>query len=179
MHGLLAECAQEPQRHQVQITIDETVPAHELRLAELSGLMVYGLFANLIKAGILGQIGNEAVHLAKYLDILDHLIAIGLQTAVEVVQILDAADLAGRGIEELRGDGLRQRVTLTAVLLVAAHQVVFLVHNHVVQLRNLVGRVLQVGIHRDDDVALSLLETAVEGRALAVVTTELDALYVL
>ena len=62
------------------------------------------------------------------------------------------------------------------LLLVAAHQVVTVVHNHTVKLWNLVGRVLQVGIHRDDNVTLCLLESAKECRRLAVVAAELDAL---
>ena len=95
------------------------------------------------------------------------------------MQVLDATDLAGGGVEELGGDGLRQGVTLAAVLLVAADKVVLLVHNHVVQFRNLVGRVLQVSIHRDDDIALSLFETTEQGWALAVVAAKLDALHVL
>ena len=179
VHGLLAKCSEEPQRHQVEIAVDKTVPAHELRLAVLALLVVYGLLANLVETSILGQIGDEAVHLAEHLDILDDLTAIGFQATVEVVQVLDAADLARSGVEELCGDGLRQGVTLAAVLLVATDKVVLLVDNHVVQARYLVGRVLQVCVHRDDNVAYSLLETTEQGRALAVVAAKLDALHVL
>ena len=68
--------------------------------------MVYHFLANLAETGVLGQIGNEAVHLAKHFDVFDNLSTIGLQATVEVVQVLDAAHLTGCGIEELCGDGL-------------------------------------------------------------------------
>ena len=138
--------------------------------------MVYHFLANLVETSILGQIGDIAVHLTIDLNILHHILAVGLETAVEVVQVLDAAHLAGGGVEQLRRQRLRQRVI--ALLLVAAHQVVLLFLHHTVQFRNLVGRVLQVGIHRDHHVALCFGKAAVEGRALAVVTAELDALHV-
>ena len=77
------------------------------------------LLANLVETGILGQIGNIAVHLTIDLDILHHILAIGLQAAIEVVQILDATHLAGRCIEQFRWKGLRDRVI--TFLLVAAH----------------------------------------------------------
>ena len=48
--------------------------------------------------------------------------------------------------------------------------------DHLVQTGYLVGRVLQVGVHSDDDIALCTLEPAVQGGTLAVVATELDGL---
>ena len=72
MHRLLAEVGKEPQGEQVQIAVEETVKA-KLGFAILAGLVVYHLLANLVKAGVLGQVGNIAVHLAIDLDILDHL----------------------------------------------------------------------------------------------------------
>ena len=66
-----------------------------------------------------------------------------------------------------------------AFLLVAADEVIAILFDHPVQLGNLVGRVLQVGIHGNDDIALCLFEATIEGRALAVVAAELNALDVL
>ena len=101
--------------------------------------------------------------------------AVSLQTTVEVVQVLDTAYLAGSGIEELRGQRLRQRVI--AFLLIAAHQVVAVLLDHAVKLGYLVGGVLQVGIHRDDHVTLCFGEATVESRALSIVAAELDAFH--
>ena len=117
MHGLLAKGTQEPQRQQVKIAIDEAVQSHELRLAVLAGLMVYHLLANLVEARILCQIGNVTMHLAIHLDVLHHISAVGFQSAVEVVQVLDATHLAGRRVEKFRGKGLRYGVV--AFLLIA------------------------------------------------------------
>ena len=72
------------------------------------------------------------MHLAIYLNVLDNVAAVRLKSAVEVVQVVYAANLACCGVEELGGDGLREWVALLAVLLVAAHEVVSVVHNHVV-----------------------------------------------
>ena len=93
------------------------------------------------------------------------------------MQVVYAADLARRRIKQLRGNRLRQRVV--TLLLVSAHEVVLLLRYHAVKFRDLIGRVLQVGIHRDDDIALGSLEAAVEGRTFAVIAAELDAVYVL
>ena len=141
--------------------------------------MVNGLFSNLVEASNFCEIGHIAVHLTIDLNVLDHFLAIGFQSAVEVVQVFDTADLPGCGVEELCRNGFRQRVSLFAVLLESAHQVVAIFLDHTVQFRNLVGWVLQVGVHRDDNISFCLLETTIQGRRLAVVATELDAFHVL
>ena len=66
-----------------------------------------------------------------------------------------------------------------ALLFVTAHQVIVLVHYHMVESWNLVGRVLQVSIHRNDNIALGSLETAIECGTLTVVAAEFDAFHVL
>ena len=137
--------------------------------------MVYGLLADACEAGCLGQIGDVSVHLAVNLDVLDHFAAIGLQSAVEVVQILDAAHSPGCGIEEFGGQCLREWVV--AFLLVAAHQVVSLLAYHAVEGGYLVRRVLEVGVHGDDHISLGGCESAVKCRALAIVAAELDGVH--
>jgi hypothetical protein len=80
------------------------------------------------KTGQFGQIGYVAVHVAVHFDMFHHIASVGFQPAVEVVQILYAAHTACRGIEQLGGHGLRQRVV--ALLLIARHQVVAVTGNH-------------------------------------------------
>ena len=134
-----------------------------------------GLLADACEACVLGQIGDVAMHLAIHLDVLYHFAAIGLESAVEVMQIVNAAHPACCGVEELCGDGLGQRVALTTVHLIAAHQVVTVLANHSVEFGNLVGRILQVGVHGDDHIAFGLGKAAIQSRALAIVAAELDA----
>ncbi len=69
-------------------------------------------FAYLGKACILGKIWDVTMHLTIYLDVLDYVAAISLQSAVEVMQIVYAAYLAGSSIEEFGRDGLAQRISL-------------------------------------------------------------------
>ncbi len=103
VHGLDAEGGEEPQGYQVQIAVEETVQPAELGLAVLARLMVHHLLADFLEAGVLGQVGDVAVHFAVDFDVLYHLVAIGLQSAVEVVQVFDARHVAGRGVEDLVG----------------------------------------------------------------------------
>ena len=100
--------------------------------------MVYGFLTNLVKTRVLGEVGDETVHLPEHLDVLDHLLAIGFQSTVEVMQVLDTTDLAGSGIEEFGGKRLRQRVTLPTVLLVAADKVVTVLLDHLIEFGNLI-----------------------------------------
>ena len=66
---------------------------------------------------------------------------------------------------------------VVAPALPSRDEVVALLCYHAVKLRYLVGGVLQVGVHCDDDFAPGRLESAVECGALAVVAPEADAAY--
>lgn len=114
------------------------------------------------------------MHLAVDFDVLHHFLAIGFQTAVEIVQVLDSAHAAGRGVEQLGRQGFRQGVV--AFLLIPRNEVVALIGDHVIEGGDLVGRILQVCVHRDDDVALRGAEATEKGWRLAVVAAELDAM---
>ena len=78
--------------------MEETVQS-ELALAVLACLMVYHKLANLVKTGILGKIRNVAVHVAVDLNVLDYLVTVCLESAVEVVQVSDTRNLTCGGIE--------------------------------------------------------------------------------
>ena len=175
VHRFQPETVEEPQRQQVQIAVDKAVQSAELRLTELARLVMHHLLAYASEARVLRQVRDVAVHFAVHLDVLHHLAAVSLQPAVEVVQVRDAAHLARRGVEKFRGDSFRQRVV--AFLLVARNQVVAILRNHAVQLRNFVGRILQVRVHRDDHAPFCLSEAAEERGRLAVIAAELDAVH--
>ena len=177
MHRLATEGGEKPECHQVEITVDKPVPTHKLRFSVFARLMVDTLLAYLVEPRILCEIRDVAVHLSIYLDILHNLFPISLQSAVEIMKVMYARHLAGRGIEELRGYGLGQRIALAAVHLVAADKVITVIHYHAVKLGNLVGRILKVGIHGNHNISLSLLKTTEEGGRLAVVAPELYAMH--
>lgn len=139
--------------------------------------MLYHLLAYAGEAGVLGQVGDVAVHVAVDFDMFYHRGAVGLEPAIEVVEVLDAAYATGRGIEQLGGYGLGQRIV--ALFLVAGHQVIAFFGNHSVQLGNFVRAVLQVGVHSDDHVALGGGEARVQCRRFAVIAAEGDAAYML
>lgn len=174
MHRLAAKLRDKPQTQQVEITVDKTVQA-KLRSAIFAGLMVHHLLADACKTRIFGKIRDIAVHLAINLDVFNHILAISLQTAVEIVQILDATHLARRGIEKLCRNRLRQRVV--ALLLPSRHKVVAILHNHPIKFRNLVRTVLKVGVHSNHHIALGTLESNVQRRRLAIVAAETNTLH--
>ena len=176
VHRLLAELVEEPYRHQVQIAVDKPVHA-ELRDAELALAVLDDLLANPGETGVLGEVRDIAVHLAEHLDVLHHILPVRLQAAVHIMQLY-ARYAAGCGVEQLRRQILRQRIVV-ALLLPAAHQVKAVLGDHPVQFGNLVRRVLQVSVHRDDHIALRSLESAVQCGTLAVVPAEADAVHML
>ena len=156
---------------QIQVAFHGTFEA-ELRAAVFAGVVLDDLFADTAEPGLLRQNRNETVHLAVDLDRLDNLAAVGLQPAVEIVEF-DAGDPARRPVEEFARPAFADRVA--ALLLPAGYQVVPFFEDHAAQFGNLVGRILQVGIHRDDDLAFGCGETAVQGCRLAVIAGEADA----
>ena len=113
---------------------------------------------------------DEAVQLAVQPQPLHDLGPVGLQPAVEVVQA-QAGDAAGDPVEDLRRDAPRERVA--PLRLPAADEVEALVELRQ-QPRDLGRIVLEVGVDRDDDVALGVREPRRERRRLAEVPAQAD-----
>ena len=118
-----------------------------------------------------GEDGDETVHLAVDLDGLDDLAAVSLETAIEIVEP-DTRRNARGPIEELAGPPLADGVE--TLLFPPGDKVVALVENHAPHGGNLVGRILQIGVHGEDDLALRGLEPAKERGRLAVIAGETD-----
>ena len=133
--------------------------------------MLDDLLADPLESGLFGQNRDITVHLAIDFDRLDHPTAIGLQSAIEIMQP-DSRNGAGRPVEKLARPPLPGRVV--ALLFPARHQIVPFVEDHTPQSRNLVRRVLQVGVHRENHLAARFSETAIQGGGFAVVASELD-----
>lgn len=169
VHRLGTELACEPERGEVKVAVDEAVKS-EFARAVFACLMVDYLLAYASEAGIFGEIRDVTMHVAVDLDVLDDLIAVGFESAVEVVEVLDAADTACRGIEQLGGYGLGEGVV--TFLLPSADEVVAVLGDHAVEFRDLVRRVLKIGIHGDDHTSAGTGEACVERRGFAVVAAE-------
>ena len=118
-----------------------------------------------------GQRRNEPVQIAIEADSLDDRRAIGLERRAEVVERY-ARQLRHQPVGQLRRQPARPEV-VDALLSPPADDVV-----PVVQLceqrRNFLGRVLQVAVHRDDDVAGGRVESSREGGGLAVIPRQVD-----
>ena len=160
----------ERDRNQVQVALDHAFHA-ELRGAVFARPVADYLLADAAESGLLGQDRDVAVHLAVDFDRLDHLAAVGFQSAVEVVEF-DARDGARRPVEEFAGPAFADRVVTFEFP--SRNHVVALFEDHAAHVGNFVGRVLQVGVHREDHVAFGGGESAVECGRLAVVAGEPD-----
>ena len=100
----------------------------KLALAIFPCLVVHHKLAYLGVSGVLGQVGDISVHIAIYLYALYNLVAVSLEPAVEVVQVLYARNLACRGVEQLGGQCFAQWVV--SFLLVSADKVVAFLFYH-------------------------------------------------
>ena len=143
MHGTLTEAGDEADGQHVKITLQEpveTVFCHTV----LSGLVLNHLLANIFEASLYRQHGYVTVHLAVDFYAPDHLPVICLQPAVEVVQP-DAGKLPGSVVVKLRCCLLDERII--PLLLPSGDQMIPLFPDHPDQFGDLIGTVLQVGIH--------------------------------
>src|SRR5438067_5842203 len=122
------------------------------------------------EAEMMSEYGYEAMPLAVELDILEHLGAVGLQAAVHIVQE-NAGRPARRCVIDVGDHPPNERVL--AVTLPAGDEVVALV-----ELRDEGGDfrriVLEVGVHRHDDLARCSIEACRQGGRLSEVATQAD-----
>ena len=119
------------------------------------------------------------MHFAENFNALYHIATISLQTAIEVVEVMNTAHCTCCGVEEFGRDSLGERVTLTTVHLVPTDQIVAFLGNHAIEFGYFVGTVLQVCIHGYDHIALCCLEAIVKSGTFSVITAELDAMNIL
>ena len=96
-------------------------------------------------------------------------IAIGFQAAIEIMQ-MNACNHACRRIEQFCRKRFGQRVV--TFLFPPRNHIVPLDGNHSVKFRNFIGTVLQIGIHRNDHIALRPGKTGMQCRRFSIITTE-------
>ena len=120
-----------------------------------------------------GVYGNEAVHLPVERDALKHLPAVGLQGTAVVVQ-MDAARVRDEAVRHAAQEVAPDRVVLP-VLSPTRDQVVSLAElgDHLADIRRVI---LQVAVHRDDDLPAGVGEAGLHGGRLAVIAPEMDGL---
>ncbi len=122
------------------------------------------------RAGLVGERGEEAVHLAVQPRLADDLRAVRLQRAAVVVQP-HARDAPDQPVRDARRQSPRE--TVLPLLAPAGDDVVALVD--LLEQGGDVGRVvLQVAVHRDDDRAARVVEAGGHRGRLSVVPAELD-----
>ena len=133
--------------------------------------MLYNLLTYTYEACFFCKIRDITVHLTIYFNILHYITTIGFQTAIKVMQIMYTTNLTSRSIEKFCWYSLCQWVI--TFLLITTDKVVLLLHYHTIKFWYLVRRILQVSIHRNNNITLSSIKATVERRTLTIVTTEL------
>ncbi len=139
VHGLYTEFVGEPECGKVEIAVYEAVKP-EFGGAVFSSLVFHHLLSDFVESGVFCEVGYVAVHVAVNLYSLHNLLPVGFQSAIEIMQVLDAAYFAGCGVEEFCGYGFRQGVI--AFLLPTAYKVISILCNHAVKLRDFIGGIL-------------------------------------
>ncbi len=127
------------------------------------------LFSDVAKAGAFGHDRDVAVHLAKHFNVFDNIVAVSLQTAVEIVQFDARHHPCGAVVKLCRqcfGNGV------VAFFLPPTDQIVAVFGNHAVEFGQLVGRILKVSIHRYHYTSGCALKARIERCAFAVVSQE-------
>ena len=122
-----------------------------------------------------GQGGNEAVEFAVEVDVLEDFGAVGFEGGAEIAEV-HAAGLGHQPVGDARRN-LAHDGVIHAMFAPAAGDVVALV-DFFEQRGNVLGAVLQVAIHGDDDVALGFVEAGRERGGLAEVAAQADHLEV-
>ena len=168
VHRLATKGAHKPEDQEIEVAVDKSVHA-KLCLPILARLVMDHKLTDLSVARHLRHVGEIAVHVVIDLDVLHHLILVTLEPTIEVMKRY-AGEEAHGGIEELRGPGLGERVV--PLLLPPTHHVEVLLTDHPIELGDLIRRVLQVGIHRDDDGACSALKSRLQTGRLPVVASK-------
>ena len=166
VHGLFAKTAHKQNGQQIQKAVYKPFQS-KLALAKLTGSVFHHFFAYAVKTGRFRNNRNVAVHISVHFYVFHYLVAVGLQTAVHVVQF-NATQFAVGVIKQFRGQVFGQCVVV-AFLFPATHQVKTLLLNHLVQLGYFIGTVLQIGIHGNDYIASGLFKTHIQGGTFAVV----------
>ena len=138
-------------------------------MAVLACLVMDNLFPDAGKSGLLGQHRDVAVHFAVEVDGFDDLAAVGFQSAVEIVQG-EPGGPSGDPVVQFGREGLRERVV--AFLFPAGDQVVAFLGDHAVHLGQFVRRILQVGVHREDDFAFRCAKSGAQGQGFALVAPQ-------
>ena len=117
-----------------------------------------------------GQGGNKAVQLAVERDLLYYVAAVPFERGAEVVDT-DPAQLGHQPVGAARGDAAQPQVVQPA-LAPAADDVVS-VGQLLQELGDVVGVVLQVPVHGDDELTLGMVETGGQGGSLAEIAAQL------
>ena len=118
-----------------------------------------------------GEGGDEAVHFAVERDVLDDFAAVGLEGGAEVVDG-DAGEGGHQLVGGAGGDASEKEVVAAFGAPTADDVVAFLEFGE--EAGDLVGVVLEVAVHGEDELALRVVEAGGEGGGLAEVAAEFD-----
>ena len=139
-------------------------------LAKLAGWIRDG---NLADAGAVpgGQRRNEAVHLSVEGNVLDDLATVGLEGRAEVVDV-HSAEIGHEPVGGAGGDAAEEEVISTLTAPATDDVITFFKLGK--KIGNLVGRMLEIAVHRKNELSLGVVKSGSEGGGLAEVAAKFD-----
>src|SRR3954447_525665 len=161
MQRAIAVSTHEDDREKVERAAEVALDS-EARLAVRARSVIHGQLGH-AEAEMMREHRDEAMALAVELDVLEHFGAVRLKPAVHVVE-LHTGRYTSRAVVDLRDEAPHEWVL--PVALPTGHEVIALVELRE-QIGNLGCVVLEIGVHRDDDVALCDGDPGIEGRCLS------------
>ena len=144
MHRFFLVTMHKGNGNQIQKSIEKTLQA-KLGVSVLPSAMLHHLLPDFREAIPFGQKRNVAVHFSIDMDILHHLIAVGLQSTIKIVQ-LNPRNPAGHSIEEFGRDGFGNGIM---TFLFPARDHIQPSLDHRIETWDFVRTVLEVCIHGD------------------------------
>ena len=135
--------------------------------------MLNHLLSDHAKSISLGKNRNVAVHITIYFNASGHIQPVGFQSTIKVVQAYSAYPSCGP-VEQFCGNSFAKE-GIEAFLLPSADHIIPFLDNHPTHLGNLLGTILEIGIHGDYHISHGLIKTGVEGSRFSVIPAKLNA----
>ena len=153
--------------------IEEDAEGAADAVVALAALALHVLDRNLADGGAVpaGQRGNEAMHFTVERNVVDDFAAIGLVGSAEVVNV-HVGELGHQPVGAARGNAAHHEV-VDALLAPAGDDVVALFQLFD-KVRNLVGVVLQVAVHGEDELARGVIEAGRKRGRLPKIAAQFD-----
>src|ERR1700722_773306 len=170
MHGPLPIFAYKQNGSQIESPGNQATHT-KLGYAIFPGMMLYYFLANFFKPGPFGDQWDIPVHLTIYFNTFYNPVLVGFQPTVKIMQF-NFRYLGSYPIKKTRRHCFGKRIM--AKLFPSAHQVISIIGDHLIKSGDLIGTILQIGVHRNNNVSLAGSEALIQSGGLTIIPLETD-----